>query len=379
MKFSPEMIINAMIDFRKLVLEALSYITEAVNKPLSDFYTDTANRDITDIKTFLSLKFNITDWPTPTSMFPTLASVAIREGAVRLIPYAELFPLCDFIWYIAQSLPAVGSSTEIINGTKQIEDGQLKTLIGNFKTSCSNSNSPGVNGLNPLFGYTPISSAGNQNIAQLRKKISNNIIGKMSLETFNNFSIKRAFYGLLEARKKTRKAVLNKDNTPTSNKFVDDILKNPDAYTNIKQVPAEVASLYNRVDSVQLIEIADEMRSFFHSELVKFGIDIKPDPKKTTIDQFISNELLPGVDVFTFVHPTSGNIPAVPPNGPGKGGYTIENIKKLNTSASKSLIAELEQFASFISEGEPRNWTGVVQGIGQVAKGMSFGAKAMGT
>ena len=360
-----------MIDFRKLVMEAIT------SAPLYQYYKDTG--ELTTIRTFLNQKFNVnSSWPAPEGIFPNLASISSRGGVESLIRVADSFPLFDFIWYTAeQENPRnVSGLLSITSAALPIDSAEMRNYENSFKSSCESLN-PGAP-LDPIFGYKPVSGAGNRNLRVLEKRIANNAIGKLSLTTYDGFSIRKAFYGLLEARKKTRKAVLKTSSVPESNKFVDGILTNPSAYTNLKQIPKEVSTLYTISSTHAIIEIGIAMHEFFNSELARFNIK----NPKITFDNFISNKPLDLTGNYNIINQPSGltsyvNKPATPL--PGKNGYTIANIKKLNTPASKSLIEELERFANYISDGESTNWSDVIRGAGQIAQGLAGLGKSTGS
>lgn len=361
-----------MIDFQKLVLEAI-----ASPAPLYQYYKDVA--ELTTIRTFLEQKFNITSpWPAPEGIFPNLASISSRGGVESLIRVADSFPLFDFIWYTAEqenprNVSGVLSTT---SAAINIDSAKINQYETSFKTSCESFN-PGTS-LDPIFGYKPISGAGNRNLRVLEKKIANNAIGKLSLATYNGFSIRKSFYGLLEARKKTRKAVLKTANIPESNKFIDGILTNPAAYTNLKQIPKEISKLYTISSTNIIIEIAIAMHEFFDAELVRFNIK----NPKITFDDFISNKPLDSTNNYNIINQPSGltspvNKPAEPL--PGKGGYIITNIRKVNTPSSKNLIEELEKFANYISDGESTDWSEKLGAATQIAQAGMLGTKMAGT
>lgn len=361
-----------MLDFKKLVLEALS------SSALSAFYKDTG--ELTKLRTFLEKKFNINTWPDSNSLFPILHDTMIRTRAESLIRFADIFPLLDFIWYFVIKNPKNNKSGEVlIDGPSLCKDFDttiVNNVVDNFIKDCDDANGKATTiNLDPLFGYIPLSPTANIIQRPLEKKVSNNAIGKLSLETYNDSSIRKAFYGLLEARKKIRKSIIDPSKIPNSNKFVDGILTDPKAYTGLTEVPGEVRSLYDNVTSRTIVELAIVMHEFFQSELIKFAIK----NPKFTFDQFISNTPLDAKGSYILTNqPTGLASPVSKPADPlpGPGGYTIANIKKINTPQSKELITELEDFATYISEGEPSNKLG---GAVSIAKALSFGVQNMGT
>jgi hypothetical protein len=140
-----------MIDFRKLVLEAI-----AVNSKLSDFYNDSSSMSV--LRSFLQSTFKINSWPSSGSLFPIANDVYQRQRAESLIPFIKIFPLLDFIWYFIQNNGSTRKSTEILidnSGTKLFSPMSVERLSSTFATECKGAN-PG-NNLDPLFGYHPIS------------------------------------------------------------------------------------------------------------------------------------------------------------------------------------------------------------------------------
>lgn len=373
------MIINRMIDFEGLVTECI--LNEALAlAPFSEYFKTPT--ELSNIRTDFNAKFGITTWPQPTTLFPILQDAFVRTRAEALIPFADQFPLIDFVWYVAEK---EGADVLDLSGVN-IEQAVMTGHASNFKVACD-TNNPGTN-LHPLFGYVPSSAKATAYQRPLQKKISNTQIGRMNLAQFDNFSIKKALYGILEIRKKIRQSVIKNKQIPDSIKWVDSILNKPEMYSGRIQIPNEFKVLYDRVSAQQLIEIADTLHDFFESEKASAEasrgatLSTAPNAIENTFMHFISNQnVAPGANYAFTTRATPTGFES--PNLSGmKGGYIIKNIKKINTPQAKEVVNELTKLANFINEGEPTTRTEkiskLLSGATEIAKGLSLGVPTMG-
>ena len=369
-----------MINFKDVVL---SYLEEAAGdnpadnsnketvdaaaKELSSFATkwnDAGTNELSNLKDYFFTTFNMDKkWPESSKIFRVAVEYAKRPSAESLVQYAEQFPLLDFLWYI------ISKETNFDLEKDDLDSAKIKIHVDTFKAACSKANQ-GTN-VNPLFGYVPYTGIAATAQRLLQKKISNQLIGKLSLQNYNGKSIKEALYFLLEARKKARSSVI-KQTVPSAIPFIDKILADPQSYAGKVQIPPQLRAIYDRVDGETLIDLAQTMQDFFESESTIASnakgkgnlLNTKDVELKNTFMDFISNNLKkesPNSNVFTFIKSNkpfyaTGSIPNKMP-----GGYTIANIRTINTPQAKTLIKELESFASYISEGEPRNLVGKLQ------------------
>lgn len=360
-----------MINFKDVVL---SYLEEQTPAPapvgtqqqvltLATSWDDNNSPVLNNLRDYLLKTFNIDrSWPDSNKIFAIARDQTIRQRADSLVEYAEHFPLLDFLWYLM-------SKEKGFDPTKiDLDDAKITKHATDFQNLCSKSNQ-GTN-INPLFGYTPITSVANVIKRPLQKKISNQLIGKLSLQNYSGKSIKEALYFLLEARKKARSSVI-KQTVPSAIPFIDKILADPQSYAGKVQIPPQLRAIYDRVDGETLIDLAQTMHEFFESEYT-YAVSLQKQLAsknvkiKTTFAEFISNSLVKDSkfpNKFAFINTKTNKVIAQEGNIPTntKGGYTIANIKTINTPQAKALIKELENFANYISEGEPSNLVGKLQ------------------
>ena len=371
-----------MINFKDVVLSYLEEQTPtptakqpATKKPkqpqaaqgtLFWHYTNHEKGELKELARFLAESFSINKWPDATSLFVSVEEAYKRKVANILVNFDDYYPLMDFLWFVLQNNNK--NYSEIIKPDSKFKIVGLKALANKFKDSCKALN-PGKN-LNPLFGYTPVSAQGKLLQQPLQKHISNSLVGKMSLQNFNNLSTRKALYGILEARKKVRSSALSNKNIPTAVDYIDNILKTPEQYAGQQQIPPQLRSLYDGVTGNILIEISQAFHEFFESEYYSATVSAPeqpvPKPSAELFMQFISNPS--GNEDFAFPiankeYPST-NVVA------GSGGYTISNIKKINTPQAKAVISELEIFANYVSEGEPKDLVSKLQATASALKGV---------
>ena len=218
----------------------------------------------------------------------------------------------------------------------------------------------------------------------MQKKIAQNTVGMLSLKNFDDLSIRKALYGILENRRKIRAAVVKNDNLPNAIRWIDGILENPQAYSGQIQIPSEIQASYDRVTGEQLVQLSNTIHDFYEAEAGSAQVALsavdgsgKPLPTETPFMEFISNEPLPvNKFVFKFTPTISGESPNLTSVS---GGYLIKNIKNIDTPQAKELIAELTNLANHVSEGEPSDIAGALRGLTRIAKGLSLGTPTMGS
>lgn len=355
-----------MVDFKKLVESLLC--EASVGGILTDIYKDPNSFALSKAK--MDQHFNINQFPPESPFLSLVHNNFVRATAGNLENYARYFPVIDLLLYAAESkLIGTGKGADFLNNTLSVNGSQIDDIDQDFASKFDAS----VTGGNPFFDYIPLSSKGGQAHLIISKSLSKMVIGRLALENFYDFSIKRAIYGLLEGHRKLKLSIFRgKDQTPSSIKYVDDILLNPNKYAAGKtQIPAQFKALYDNVSVKELVSIAVTATKLFNSEATRLSVT----HPKTTLDNFISNEPLDKDKKFVFVNepPSTSPTNILADPTPGENGYTIANIKKLNTPQSRELIKELEEFGNYIKEGEPKDWAGAISGATQVAKGLSLG------
>lgn len=368
-----------MINFNQIVKKML-FEQEATANTLAFFYDDQSQLAL--LRNFLTQTFGIqTTWPSAASVFPILQDTYVRPRVESIVPFADKYPLIDFVWYVVDQNKQDAKILNLKSNTI-FDQSQIDQFEQNFINAIKKNNA-GIN-LNPLFGYMPLSSKAVANQKPLQKKISNSIVGKMSLDNFKTFGLKKALYGILENRKKIRTAVIKNKNIPSAVKWIDKILNEPQSYAGQKQIPSEIKAVYDRVTGEVLIEIANAFHDFYESETsaAEQGVknsNVNKSPV-TTFDDFISNDSLVS-NRFIFKFKPGGL--AYSPHGLNlQGGYTVENVRKINTPQAKAVINILTTFASYVREGEPTELltkiVGTLSGVTQIAKGLSLGVPTMG-
>lgn len=383
-----------MIDFESIVE---SLLTEGALSPgphaIIEFYKN-HNDELKEITGFLQTNFSIINWPTNGAGFLSLlADATSRVNASPLTPYVKQFPLMDFLWFVAEQVNSA-KKKEVLNGHEPITKGTGPTEIQDNSTgpvgiprefldrSTAGSYTPGSN---PLYGYSPISTTGLGYLGVLQRKYQSDFLGEFNLKTFDDFSLKRALYGLLEIRKKTRRSIVNVDKIPQDMDWINKIILNPGDYSGKIQIPPKLKSLYDNASASQIIQIAKSFQSFYENEIAQ-TLTIVPGLTGTSqpaqdLESFISNSAIKdNTFKFNFSTPVvyeSPNLYAI--SSISKGGYLIKNIKLIDSDAAKEVISLLTNFGNFISEGEPINWSGAIQGIGQMAQGIAGLGKATGS
>lgn len=392
--FSVSKIINGMIDFNQMVRNIL---WESPTPPptsggassgvFEQYYKSTS--ELSPVRDYLTKAFRLNTWPSYSPIVPLTIDCQKRPAAVSLEPFATKFPLIDFIIFVI-------IQTGDINLIKPIDKTVMDQICLDFVAQSKGATGwDGSSVLDPVFNYIPVTPTGSTTIGRLRRKLSVNAIGTLSLKQFDLFSIKKTLYGLLETRKKIRKSTLNFDKLPAEIKFIDEMLTNPGKYTGKLQIPKELISLYDNVTAHTILTIALAMHNFANSEFERLVLDdptLKGSkPIENYFTSFISNEPLTNSKFnFVFIDPAGfvrgtgpSNPPIVAEPFPGKGGYTIQNIKNIDSPESKKLIEELEYFANYVSEGEPKNYLGkftqAASDVDAAAKGARLGAQVMGT
>lgn len=382
-----------MVDFEKLVENCMLLMEAPSTDPdvFANYWKDSSMFD--DVRTFLKKKFNIDpSWKDPNQIFPILADAYVRSSAESVIGLAQegLFPLADFTWFALDKTPgATGDNARKFLTTSASLSGSAITnsradtdnIGAEFIASCKRLNND-ENPANPLFGYTPTSAKGTSYIRIVQKKIAQNTIGMLSLKNFDDLSIRKALYGILENRRKVRAAVLKVDNIPNAITWIDGILENPQAYSGQIQIPSQIQALYDRVTGEQLVQLSNSIHDFFEAEagsaqssLSAVDSSGKPLPTITPFMEFISNEPLQANKFIFKFDSTSGESPNL---ASVSGGYLIKNIKNIDTPQAKEVISELTSLANHVSEGEPSDIAGALRGLTRIAKGLSLGVPTMG-
>jgi hypothetical protein len=387
-----------MIDFESIVESLLTEAALPSPGPhaIIEFYKN-HNDELKEITGFLQTNFSIINWPTNGLGFLSLlADATSRVNASPLTPYVKQFPLMDFLWFVAEKVNSA-KKKEVLNGLETIKKGIASTEIQDDLTGpvggipkafldAAGSYTPGSN---PLYGYSPISTTGLGYLGVLQRKYQSDFLGEFNLKTFDDFSLKRALYGLLEIRKKTRRSIVNVDKIPQDMDWINKIILNPGDYSGKIQIPPKLKSLYDNASASQIIQIAKSFQSFYENEIAQ-TLTIVPGLTGTSqpaqdLESFISNSAIKdNTFKFNFSTPVvyeteSPNLSAIAISSSSKGGYLIKNIKLIDSDAAKEVISLLTNFGNFISEGEPINWSGAIQGIGQMAQGIAGLGKATGS
>jgi len=362
------------MDFRNLVLEALVGKNSLVN-----WYKDAGS--FPSVRQKLKSSFGI-DFPDNVDpFFSALKDAYTRTTAEKLLGYTDVYPLVDFLFYIAEQKGSStsGSGTEVFDNKPTLEEQDIKKYDADYSKLMDKK----ITGGNPFFNFTPISGKASILHITLAKHLSQNYIGQLSLANFDNLGIKQAIYGILAGHKKLRSSVLKNKNIPSAVKYIDSVLVNPRQYAGGKtNIPREFKEIYDNVSINELISISTVAQNLFQSELTRFKIT----NPITTFYQFITNEPLDDKKIFNFywtarglTQPTARPAESAPGKGdPGQGGYTIANIKKLNTPQSKELIQKLEAMANFVRSGELKSKKDITGALNSAAGVMRSLASAGG-
>lgn len=373
------------MDFEKLVYESITFLEDTSQRSgyFEEFYKNT--NDLVDLRNFFNKTYNIsTTWPQANQLFPILKDTYIRKTAESLMPFVDYYPIIDFVWYVAEAygtavleLSSVATGKHLVLKSTDVEE-KAKEFI---TTNKENNKGTGLNPLNPLYGYSPVSSKAIAYLGPIQNKHTNSLIGKLSLDNFQDLSLKRALYGILEVRRKVRVNVIKNQNIPTSVDWVNKILENPSTYAGQTQIPTELAALHNNISAEQLITIATAFHTFYNYEQSETFETNKTQNNKisnknttTPFLNFISNEpLIDNNFQFKFDY-----MPFTPPSLEGKdGGYTIKNIRTFESEAAKNVIEQLTLLASYVSNGVeiPDRLQKIAQGASQIASAASAGVE----
>ncbi len=365
-----------MVDFRNLVLEALA----SGDYSLETWYSDPDS--FPQVRQKLKDAFGIDKFPNSTPFFTLLKDAFTRDTAAKIQGYANVYPIIDFLFYIAEKEGRAKkmSGTDVFDPKTTLNDKTISIYDAEYSSKFDAS----VTGGNPFYDFNPLSGKGTSLHSTIARSLSKNIIGELGLSNFDGLSIKQAIYGILAGHKKLRSATIGNKSIPSAVKYIDSVLNNPQQYGGGKtQIPREFAQIYDNVSVNELISISIAAHKFFESELTRFKVS----NPTTTFYQFISNEPLDNKKLFNFMWTSKGLAkPVARPaesapgkNDPGQGGYTIANIKRLNTAQSKELIKELEGMANFVRAGEPKTKKDIVGGLQSAASGMrALVGKTMG-
>ena len=357
-----------MLDFRNLVLEALSGAHS-----LEAWYSDSTEFPKFRQKLKDTFKIDTNSFPKSTPFFTLIKDAFTRDTAVKIQGYASVYPIIDFLYYIAEHEGAKKgkTGTDIFDPKTTLD----KATIDSYDTDYSSKFGASVTGGNPFFDFNPLSGKGASLHLTIARSLSKNAVGQLGLANFDELGIKQAIYGILAGHKKLRSATIGNKTIPSAVKYIDSVLNNPQQYGGGKtQIPNEFAEIYDNVSINELISISIAAHKFFESELTRFNLS----NPVTTFYQFISNEPLDDKKLFNFLWTSKGLAkPAVRPaesapgkGDPGQGGYTIANIKSINTTQSKELIQELEGMANFVRSGEPKTKRDIAGGLSSAAGGM---------
>jgi hypothetical protein len=383
-----------MINFEDLVENYMLLIEAPTVDPdvFANYWRDSSM--FNDVRTLLEKKFKISSsWKDPDQVFPILADAYVRSSAESIIGLAQegLYPLMDFTWYVTEKTPGTTgdnarkflTTTASSSGTSITNNKATANGLGtDFVTTCKKLNNED-NPADSLFGYTPASAKATSYIRVVQKKIAQSTIGVLNLKNFDDLSIRKALYGILENRRKVRATVNKNSNIPNAINWVDGILENPQAYSGQIQIPSQIQALYDRVTGEQLVQLSNTFHEFYQAEAAAAQASLsavdssgKPLPTETPFMEFITNEPLVAND-FVFKFPPT--IEGGSPNLAGiSGGYLIKNIRLIETPFAKEVITELTNLANHVSEGEPSDIAGAIRGLSRIAKGLSLGVPTMG-
>lgn len=356
-----------MVNFEKLVLEALTG-----QHSLEEWYTDST--EFPQFRQKVKQHFNLdtNNFPKPTPFFTLIKDAYTRDTAVKIQSYASIYPIIDFLYYIAEHEGARQnkSGTDVFDSKFKIDQQTIETYDKEYSSKFDSS----VTGSNPFFDFTPMSGKGASLHLTIARSLSKNIVGQLGLANFDGLSTKQAIYGILAGHKKLRSATINNKNIPSAVKYIDSVLVNPQQYGGGKtQIPNEFKEIYDSVSINELISLSVIAHKFFDSELTRFNIT----NPVTSFYDFISNSDLDDKKIFNFkwtskglAQPAERPAETAPGKGdPGIGGYIISNIKRLNTTQSKDLIKELENMANFVRSGEPKSKKDIIGAVNVLAQG----------
>ena len=365
-----------MLNFQKLVYEAING-----SAAFRDFYNNSS--EISKTRQAIRENYSI-DFPPADPFFALIEAAYVRTTADKLINYVKFWPVVDFVMFVLEKEKKSGTDI-LLRGSPEPID---KTNMDSYDTLFTDNFNKRVLGTHPFRSYVPLSGKANVLYTVISKQISSQIIGQLALANFDTKSIKEAFYGLLNAHKKIRMFGLNDANPFEDNFFIDDLIINYKKYAggNV-EIPAKLKLLYDNVHAESIYSIAIAINTFFESEknsLISPYRDMLIKNVNNKIGDFILNRPINTLTkLFEYdcvleskANPTLQQAKKIPKSNL-VGGYTIKNIKTIDSKPAKDLIQALETFGDYIKEGEPM--VDKLSRIGSLAKGLSMGALTMGT
>lgn len=212
---------------------------------------------------------------------------------------------------------------------------------------------------------------------------------------------------LLEIRRKGMSGILDLKKIPPSKNFIDSILFDPNSYITGKlPIPGnDIKALYNDVSPQLILDVARKAYELFKQQMEsKLGNDkaLQNIQEREAFKLFLTNQVdwnkyksieNASIDIsFNELYKSVLNEQEPINAEESKSNdffdttktlfpYRLENIIKHKNDVPQAgnLCTSLERLANFIREKAKLNVAGILQGTAQLAKGLSFGAKAMGT
>ena len=263
-----------------------------------------------------------------------------------------------------------------------------QTFINEFKLKNPSNQQPKPDSFR---SYKPITTLIQDLQAKYFGTKGSDVIGKIALKNYDNASIKKAIYGLLEARKIIRQKQIKDKKIPNAVKFIDDVLLNYQKFAGGKNmVPSEFKEMYQDVHVVNLVEIAKAADDLYQSEVNRNNNklptpiqDVYPDNVATTLDNFLQNNSQNNFFVFNYKTSQSQTTPIEVQDVPG--GYTIKNIREVvktipeSKTQAETLIQKLEQFANYIRQETEKDIPGALRaGAGALSSLSKIAGPTMG-
>lgn len=392
------------INFRSLVMEELNLMLEA---PSADMYIQqwfVQSKDgkdiLTELEKMYSGKFTLNTIITEDKLrecFAATAEAKSRVGSTSVAAYANFLPLIDFLYLVGTELKTRGTNPndikEMLTGIRQTPGDVLDTVALRFYMDLSKR----ITGPSPLVDYTPLDPLAKNYQRIIKEDVFKNVVGEAALARFDNTSIQVALIGILKNLHAKTKGFF-------SEPLVQKIINEPEKYTGTSILPQDVKSQLGQANVMSIASIALRIKEFFNEQQIVAQTANSKDPTKvknltqlfTFSNNFTADRLVPVATDKNFeftIYDTvakkndtiPANLDAEPDLLPGKGGYTIKNIKRMaqakpNSKADK-LVQELQSFGNFVGNKPQSNRAEKIAAfrgaVAQAAQAYNVGGKSV--
>ena len=255
---------------------------------------------------------------------------------------------------------------------------------------------------------------------QQKVNIGNIVLNSPELQSQNIYFV---IFKLLEIRRQGKSGNIDLSKIPSSKKFIENILLNPNSYIEGRlPIPGDdIRSLYNDVTPQLILDVAKKAYELFiqqtESNLGSKDAFGSPVQEKEAYKLFLNNQI--DWNKYKSVENASFDVsfehfyknlvceqelksavevamdkttPSETEKGQDKSSkifdtsknkfpYTLKNLiaHKTEVPQAGNLYNSLEKLANYIREGAKRDIHGMLSGATQLAKGLSLGVKNMGT